>query len=310
MHILKLIGATPLIEISPKLNAGYARVLAKIEFFNPGGSVKDRVALSMIEAAEAGGKLQPGSVIIEPTSGNTGVGLAMVSAVKGYKLILVMPESMSIERRRLAMAYGAKIVLTESSKGMKGSIDKANELNRSIEGSVVLQQFENPANPESHYLTTGPEIWSGVSGKVDIFVAAVGTGGTFSGTGKYLKEQNPNIKLYAVEPEESAVLSGRQPGLHKIQGIGAGFIPKTMDVSLMDGVIKVSYERALLTARSLASREGIFAGISSGAALAAALSLSENPENKGKTIVTILPDTGERYLSSGIVAEENNDAKA
>lgn len=304
MHTLDLIGATPLVEISSKLNTGYAQVLAKVEFFNPAGSVKDRVALSMIETAERRGDLKPGSVIIEPTSGNTGVGLAMVSAVKGYKLILVMPESMSIERRRLAMAYGAKIVLTEASKGMKGSIDKANELKRSIPGSIVLQQFENQANPECHYRTTGPEIWQAASGKVDIFVAAVGTGGTFSGTGRYLKEQNPNIKLYAVEPKESAVLSGEEPNLHKIQGIGAGFIPKIMDVSLMDGAIKVSYEESLLAARNLALTEGIFAGLSSGAALSAALRLSENQENKGKTIVTILPDTGQRYLSSGIVGDE------
>lgn len=304
MHTLDLIGATPLVEISSKLNTGYAQVLAKVEFFNPAGSVKDRVALSMIEAAERRGDLKPGSVVIEPTSGNTGVGLAMVSAVKGYKLILVMPESMSIERRRLAMAYGAKIVLTEASKGMKGSIDKANELKRSIPGSIVLQQFENQANPECHYRTTGPEIWQAASGKVDIFVAAVGTGGTFSGTGRYLKEQNPNIRLYAVEPKESAVLSGEEPNLHKIQGIGAGFIPKIMDISLMDGAIKVSYEESLLAARNLALTEGIFAGLSSGAALSAALRLSENQENKGKTIVTILPDTGQRYLSSGIVGDE------
>ena len=277
-NILGKVGGTPLVEISSKLNKGGAKVLAKVEFFNPGGSVKDRIALSMVEAAEKDGILKPGATIIEPTSGNTGVGLALVSAVKGYHLILTMPETMSIERRKLAAAYGAEIVLTP--------------------GAVILQQFENPANPDFHYRTTGPEVWNDTDGEVAAFVAGVGTGGTITGTGKYLKEKNPEVKLFAVEPDTSPVLSGGQPGPHKIQGIGAGFVPKVLDTALLTEVIKASAENAGATARAAAANEGLLVGISSGAALWAALELSKRPEFAGKTIVALLPDTGERYLST------------
>ncbi len=297
-NIIETIGNTPLVEISNKLNKGGARVLAKVESFNPGGSAKDRVALEMVDAAERSGTIKPGATIIEPTSGNTGVGLALVSAVRGYHPLLVMPDTMSIERRRLAASYGAEIVLTPGDLGMKGSIDKANELRDSTPGSVILQQFENPANPEAHYKTTGPEIWKDTDGDIDIFVATVGTGGTITGTGKFLKEKNPNIKVVAVEPDTSAVLSGGKPGPHKLQGIGAGFIPKVLDTTLLDEVIQASAENSGAVARAIAAQEGILVGISSGAALWAALELSKRPENAGKTIVALLPDTGERYLST------------
>ena len=296
--ILQTIGGSPLVEISGKLNKGKARVLAKVEFFNPGGSVKDRIALAMVETAEKSGKLKPGATIIEPTSGNTGVGLALVAAVRGYHLILTMPETMSIERRKLAAAYGAEIVLTPGAAGMKGAIEKAEELRDSISGSVILQQFENPANPYFHYLTTGPEIWDATGGKLAAFVAGVGTGGTITGTGRFLKEKNHDVKIVAVEPDTSAVLSGGEPGMHKLQGIGAGFVPKVMDVSVLDEVVKVSAEDAGSTARATAANEGMLVGISSGAALWAAIELSKRPEFEGKTIVALLPDTGERYLST------------
>ena len=297
-NILEMAGGTPLVEISDKLNKGGARVLAKVEYFNPGGSVKDRVALAMVEAAEKDGSLQPGATIIEPTSGNTGVGLALVAAVRGYHLILTMPETMSIERRRLAAAYGAEIVLTPGAAGMQGAIDKANELRDNTPGSVILQQFENPANPACHYRTTGPELWEGTGGAIDAFVAGVGTGGTITGTGRYLKEKNPDIKIVAVEPDTSAVLSGGQPGPHKLQGIGAGFIPKVLDTSILSEVVKVSAEDAGRTARAAAAGEGMLVGISSGAALWAALELSKRAGFAGKNIVALLPDTGERYLST------------
>ena len=297
-NILERVGGTPLVEISNRLNKGGARVLAKVEYFNPGGSVKDRIALAMFEAAEKDGTLKSGATIIEPTSGNTGVGLAFVSAVKGYHLLLTMPETMSIERRKLAAAYGAEIVLTSGSAGMKGAIAKAIELRDSTPGAVILQQFENPANPEVHYRTTGPEIWQATDGAVAAFVAGVGTGGTITGAGKYLKEQNPEVKLFAVEPDTSPVLSGGQPGPHKIQGIGAGFVPKVLDTSLLAEVVKASAENAGATARAAAAQEGLLVGISSGAALWAALELSKRPEFAGKTIVALLPDTGERYLST------------
>ena len=296
--ILQTIGGSPLVEISGKLNKGKARVLAKVEFFNPGGSVKDRIALAMVETAEKAGKLKPGATIIEPTSGNTGVGLALVAAVRGYHLILTMPETMSIERRKLAAAYGAEIVLTPGAAGMKGAIEKAEELRDSIPGSMILQQFENPANPYFHYCTTGPEIWDATDGDLAAFVAGVGTGGTITGTGRYLKEKNPDVNIVAVEPDTSAVLSGGEPGMHKLQGIGAGFIPKVMDISVLNEVVKVSAEEAGSTARAAAANEGMLVGISSGAALWAALELSKRPEFEGKTIVALLPDTGERYLST------------
>ena len=296
--ILQTIGGSPLVEISGKLNKGKARVLAKVEFFNPGGSVKDRIALAMVETAEKAGKLKPGATIIEPTSGNTGVGLALVAAVRGYHLILTMPETMSIERRKLAAAYGAEIVLTPGAAGMKGAIEKAEELRDSIPGSMILQQFENPANPYFHYCTTGPEIWDATGGDLAAFVAGVGTGGTITGTGRYVKEKNPDVKIVAVEPDTSAVLSGGEPGMHKLQGIGAGFIPKVMDISVLNEVVKVSAEDAGSTARAAAANEGMLVGISSGAALWAALELSKRPEFEGKTIVALLPDTGERYLST------------
>ena len=295
--VLERIGGTPLVRIN-KLNQGGAEVVVKVESFNPGGSVKDRIAFAMIEAAEKAGKLKPGALIIEPTSGNTGVGLALVAAVRGYKLILTMPETMSIERRKLASAYGAKIVLTAGSDGMKGAIAKALELQKQHPGSFIPQQFENPANPAYHTLTTGPEIWQDTDGKVDALVAGVGTGGTLTGTGEYLKAKNPDIKIYAVEPDTSPVLSGGTPGPHKIQGIGAGFVPKVLKTDLITGVITVSAENAGKTAREAAAKEGLLVGISSGAALYAALELAQKPEFAGKRIVALLPDTGERYLST------------
>ena len=297
-NILEKIGGSPLVGISDRLNKGGARVLAKVEYFNPGGSVKDRIALAMIDAAEKSGALKPGATIIEPTSGNTGVGLALVSAVRGYHLILTMPETMSIERRKLAAAYGAEIVLTPGEAGMMGSIAKAEELRNATPGAVILQQFENPANPAFHYRTTGPEIWEATDGEIAAFVCGVGTGGTVTGTGKYLKERNPAVKIVAVEPDTSAVLSGRQPGPHKLQGIGAGFVPKVLDTSILDEVLPVTAENAGGTARSVAAKEGLLVGISSGAALWAALELAKRAEFTGKTIVALLPDTGERYLST------------
>ncbi len=299
--VLEKIGKTPLVEISNRLNKGGARVLAKVEFFNPGGSAKDRISLAMVEDAEKRGILKPGGTIVEPTSGNTGVGLALVSAIKGYHLVLTMPETMSIERRKLAAAYGAEIVLTPGAEGMNGAIDKANEI-ASARGGVILQQFENPANAEAHYRTTGPEVWADTDGAVDAFVAGVGTGGTLTGTGRYLREKKPSVALYAVEPDTSPVLSQGKAGPHKLQGIGAGFVPKVLDTSLITKVIPVSAEDAGATARAAAAQEGLLVGISSGAALYAALELAKSPEYKGKTIVVLLPDTGERYLSTWLFA--------
>ena len=299
-QLTKLIGHTPLLELT-KFSASHGLqtpIIAKVEYFNPGGSVKDRIALAMIEDAEQRGILKPGATIIEPTSGNTGVGLALVSAVKGYKLILTMPETMSIERRNLVKAYGAEVRLTSGKDGMAGAIKAAEELRDSIPGSVILQQFENGANPARHYATTGPEIWQDTDGKVDIFVAGVGTGGTVSGIAKYLKEQNPNVKIVAVEPLSSPVLNGGQSGPHKIQGIGAGFVPKTYDASLIDEVLDIDNDDAIRTGRELAQQDGLLVGISSGAAAYAASVLAKRPENAGKTIVTLLPDTGERYLAT------------
>ena len=299
-----LIGNTPLLELSA-FNASKgleATVIAKLESFNPVGCVKERIALAMVEDAEAKGILKPGATIIEPTSGNTGVGLAFVSAVKGYKLVLTMPETMSLERRALLKALGAELVLTPGSGGMKAAIEKASEINAEIEGSVILQQFENPANPEIHRKTTGEEIWRDTDGKVDIFVAGVGTGGTVSGVGEALKAHNPTIKIVAVEPADSPVLSGGSPSPHKIQGIGAGFIPKTYNAEVVDEIITVSNDAAIKTSRDLAQKEGLLVGISSGAAAWAAAELAKRPENKGKVIVTLLPDTGERYLSTVLYA--------
>ena len=305
-QLTDFIGNTPLLELAKFSATGGSDtpIIAKIEYFNPGGSVKDRIAFAMISAAEKKGLLKPGATIIEPTSGNTGVGLALVSAVKGYKLILTMPETMSIERRNLVKAYGATVKLTPGKDGMKGAIKAAEELRESIVGSVILQQFENMANPEIHYHTTGPEVWNDTEGKIDIFVAGVGTGGTISGTAKYLKEQNPNIKVIAVEPTDSAVLSGGQSGSHKIQGIGAGFIPSTYNGNLVDEIFQVENDQAILASRHLAQQEGLLVGISSGAAAFAAREIAKRPENKGKTIVTLLPDTGERYLSTALYAFE------
>jgi cysteine synthase A len=296
-NILDKIGGTPLVRIN-KLNSGAAEVVVKVEYFNPGGSVKDRIAFAMIEAAEQSGALKPGALIIEPTSGNTGIGLAFVAAVKGYRLILTMPETMSIERRKLAQAYGAEIVLTEGAKGMKGAIAKALELRDANPGSFIPQQFENPANPAYHNAHTGPEIWADADGKVDAFVAGVGTGGTLTGVAEYLREKNPNVKIFAIEPDTSPVLAGGAPGPHKIQGIGAGFVPKVLKTDLITEVIGVSAENAGKTARAAAAKEGLLVGISSGAALFAALELAKRPEFAGKRIVALLPDTGERYLST------------
>jgi cysteine synthase A len=304
--LTELIGNTPLVELDKfSANKGLDKpVIAKVEYFNPGGSVKDRIALAMIEDAEEKGLLKPGATIIEPTSGNTGVGLALVAAVKGYKLILTMPETMSIERRNLVKAYGATVKLTCGKDGMKGAIKAAEELRDSIKGSVILQQFENLANPEKHYRSTGEEIWRDTDGKVDIFVAGVGTGGTVSGVGKYLKEKNPNVKIVAVEPSDSPVLSGGQSGPHKIQGIGAGFIPNTYNAAVVDEVFQVENDEAILAGRQLAQQDGLLVGISSGAAAFAAAEIAKRPENKGKTIVTLFPDTGERYLSTVLYAFE------
>ena len=306
-QLTALVGNTPLLELNKYSEAkGLATpVIAKVEFFNPGGSVKDRIALAMIENAEANGVLKPGATIIEPTSGNTGVGLALVSAVKGYHLILTMPETMSVERRNLVKAYGAEVRLTPGKDGMKGAIAAAEALRDSIPGSIILQQFENAANPAIHYATTGPEIWRATDGKVDIFVAGVGTGGTVSGTGKFLKEQNPNVKVIAVEPKSSAVLNGQPSGPHKIQGIGAGFVPKTYNAAIVDEVFDVENDDAIRTGRQLAQQEGLLVGISSGAAAFAAAEIAKRPENKGKTIVVLLPDTGERYLSTQLYAFED-----
>ena len=295
-----IIGNTPLLELSKfSQNRGLKRsLIAKIESFNPGGSAKDRIALAMVEDAEKKGLLNPGATIIEPTSGNTGVGLALVSVVKGYTLILTMPETMSIERRKLVQAYGAKVVLTPGAAGMKGAIDEANRLRESIPGSVILQQFENSANPEAHYNSTGIEIWNDTDGKVDIFVAGVGTGGTISGVGKRLKEYNSDVKIIAAEPASSPVLNGGKSGAHKIQGIGAGFIPTIYNASVVDEVIDVKDDSAILAARNVAAEEGLLVGISSGAALSAAVEIAKRPENQDKNIVVLLPDTGERYLST------------
>lgn len=303
-NLTELIGATPLVEVKniEKSEDLKARVLVKVEYFNPGGSVKDRIALAMIEDAEKSGKLKPGAVIIEPTSGNTGIGLAWVASVKGYKLILTMPETMSIERQNLLKALGANLVLTSGSEGMKGAIKKAQELQTENPGSVILQQFENPANPDVHRRTTGEEIWNDTDGKVDIFVAGVGTGGTLSGTSETLKRHNPAIKTVGVEPATSPVLSGGQPGPHKIQGIGAGFIPKNFNAEVVDVVIPIPDNEAIKASRLLAQKEGLLVGISSGAALAAALREAKKDENAGKTIVALLPDTGERYLSTVLYA--------
>lgn len=305
-QITDLIGNTPLVEL-PKFSALHGvkkPVIAKVEYFNPGGSVKDRIAFGMIEAAEKAGTLKPGATIIEPTSGNTGVGLALVSAVKGYKLILTMPETMSIERRNLVKAYGAQVKLTPGKDGMPGAIKAAEALRDSIPGSVILEQFENPANPQKHYETTGPEIWKDTDGKVDIVVAGVGTGGTITGIGKYLKEQNPNVQIIAVEPASSPVLEGGKSGPHKIQGIGAGFIPKTYDAKYIDEVFAVENDDAIRSGREIAQQDGVLVGISSGAAAFAATEIAKRPGNENKNIIALLPDTGERYLSTVLYAFE------
>ena len=303
-NITELIGSTPLVEVG-KFSASQGLstpIVAKVEYFNPGGSVKDRIALGMIEAAEKDGKLKPGATIIEPTSGNTGVGLALVSAVKGYKLILTMPETMSVERRNLVKAYGAEVHLTPGSEGMPGAIKAAEKLRDSIPGSVILEQFENPANPAKHYATTGAEIWQQTDGKIDIYVSGVGTGGTVPGIVKYLKEQNPNVKIVAGEPTTSPVLKGGKPGPHKIQGIGAGFVPKTYNPDVIDEVFDVDSDDAIRTGRALAREDGLLVGISSGAAAYAAAQIAKRPENQGKLVVALLPDTGERYLSTVLYA--------
>lgn len=302
----ELIGHTPLLKVNnyaKEVGVTDATLLAKLEYFNPAGSVKDRIALAMIEDAEKKGQLKPGATIIEPTSGNTGIGLASVAAAKGYRTILTLPETMSVERRNLLKAYGAELVLTEGAKGMKGAIAKAEELQKEISGAVILGQFDNPANPAAHAATTGPEIWEDTEGKVDIFVAGVGTGGTVTGIGTYLKSKNPNVQVVAVEPADSPVLSGGKPGPHKLQGIGAGFVPSILNTQIYDEVFTVTTDEAFETGRQIAHKEGILVGITSGAALYAAAQLAKRPENKGKTIVALLPDSGDRYLSTPMFTE-------
>ena len=301
----QLVGHTPLLELThiEKAHGLKAKILAKLEYFNPAGSVKDRIAKAMVDDAEAKGLLKPGSVIIEPTSGNTGIGLASVAAARGYRIIIVMPETMSVERRQLMKAYGAELVLTEGAKGMKGAIAKADELAKEIPGSFVAGQFVNPANPKAHFESTGPEIWQDTDGKVDIFVAGVGTGGTITGTGKFLKEQKSDVKVVAVEPKTSAVLSTGVAGSHKIQGIGAGFVPDVLDTHVYDEIIPVDNDDAFAVGKEVGTREGVLVGISSGAALWAAIELAKRPENAGKNIVVLLPDTGDRYLSTPLFAD-------
>ena len=302
----ELIGHTPLLKVNnyaKEVGVTDVTLLAKLEYFNPAGSVKDRIALAMIEDAEKKGQLKPGATIIEPTSGNTGIGLASVAAAKGYRTILTLPETMSVERRNLLKAYGAELVLTEGAKGMKGAIAKAEELQKEIPGAVILGQFDNPANPAAHAATTGPEIWEDTEGKVDIFVAGVGTGGTVTGIGTYLKSKNPNVQVVAVEPTDSPVLSGGKPGPHKLQGIGAGFVPSILNTQIYDEVFTVTTDEAFETGRLIAHKEGILVGITSGAALYAAAQLAKRPENKGKTIVALLPDSGDRYLSTPMFTE-------